>query len=116
MRGHSGGHPHPVRRVSEEGEVVFAVAGTWNLDASMREMQKKVLPSLVEGVKQNPGFVRGFWAEDLDDPNRSVTFIVFDTLEQAHGFREAVIANAPAQQESGVERGDLRIVEIQADA
>ena len=86
------------------------------MDASMREMQKKVLPSLVEGVKQNPGFVRGFWADDLDDPDRSVTFIVFQTLEQAQGFREAVLANAPAQQESGVDRGELRIVEIRADA
>jgi hypothetical protein len=86
------------------------------MDASMREMQKNVLPSLVEGVKQNPGFVRGFWADDLDDPDRSVTFIVFQTLEQAQGFREAVLANAPAQQVSGVERGDLRIVEIRADA
>jgi len=95
---------------------VFAVAGTWNMDASMREMQKKVLPSLVEGVKQNPGFVRGFWADDLDDPDRSVTFIVFQTLEQAQGFREAVLSNAPAQQESGVERGELRIVDIRADA
>ena len=95
---------------------MFAVAGTWNMDASMREMQKKVLPSLVEGVKENPGFVRGFWADDVDDPDRSVTFIVFETLEQAQGFRKAVLANAPAQQESGVERGALRIVEIQADA
>ena len=95
---------------------MFAVAGTWNMDASMREMHRNVLPSLVEGVKQNPGFVRGFWADDLDDPDRSVTFIVFQTLEQAQGFREAVLANAPAQQASGVERGDLRIVEIRADA
>ncbi len=86
------------------------------MDASMREMQKQVLPSLVEGVKENPGFVRGFWADDVDDPGRSVTFIVFETLEQAQGFREAVLANAQAQQESGVERGALRIVEIQADA
>jgi hypothetical protein len=104
------------RRVGEGGDTVFAVAGTWNMDASMREMQKHVLPSLVEGVKQNPGFVRGFWADDLDDPDRSVTFIVFETLEQAQGFREAVLANAPAQQTSGVKRDDLRIVEVQADA
>jgi hypothetical protein len=86
------------------------------MDASMREMQENVLPALVAGVKQNPGFVRGFWADDLADPDRRVTFIVFETLEQAQGFREAVLANAPAQQESGVERGDLRIVEIRADA
>ena len=95
---------------------MFAVAGAWKLDDLMRRQQQEMLPRLVEGVKQNPGFVRGFWADDIDDPGQSVTFIVFETLDQARGFRDAVLANAPAQTEAGVERGTLRIVEIQADA
>ena len=86
------------------------------MDNSMRERQAAVLPHLVAGVRQNPGFVRGFWADDLDDPDVSVTFVVFETLDQAQSFREAVIANAPAQVEVGIERAGLRIVEIQADA
>ena len=61
-------------------------------------------------------FFGGFWADDLDQPDRSVTFIVFETLDQARGFREAVMANAPAQADVGVERGELRIVEVRADA
>lgn len=64
------------------------------------------LPKLVEGVKQNPGFVRGFWADDVDHPERTVMFIVFETLDQARNFREAVVANAPAQSDAGVDRGD----------
>ena len=95
---------------------MFAVAGTWKMDAVMRKQQENMLPMLVEGVKQNPGFVRGFWADDLDEPEQSVTFIVFETLEQARGFRQAVLANAPAQADVGVERGELRIVEVRADA
>ena len=95
---------------------MFAVSGTWKMDNSMRERQAAVLPQLVAGVKQNPGFVRGFWADDLEQPDLSVTFVVFETLDQARSFREAVIANAPAQVEVGVERARLRIVEIQADA
>lgn len=95
---------------------MFAVTGTWSMDASLKEEQLRVLPILVEGVRQNPGFVRGFWADDLDDPSRSVTFIVFETLDQARGFREAVLQNAPAQTDVGVERGGLRIVEIRAEA
>jgi hypothetical protein len=74
------------------------------------------LPELVEGVKRNPGFVRGFWANDLEEPDLSHTFIVFDTVDHALAFRQAVMANAPAQTEAGVQRGALRIVEIQADA
>ena len=95
---------------------MFAVAGTWKMDARMREFQESALPSLVEGVRQNPGFVRGFWSEDVDDPAMSVTFIVFETLDQARAFRDAVVANAPGQAEAGVERGTLRIVEVKADA
>jgi hypothetical protein len=95
---------------------VFAVAGTWTMDATMRQQQKLLLPNLVDGVKQNPGFVRGFWADDVEKPERSVTFIVFETLDQARGFREAVMANAPAQLDAGVERGELRILEVHADA
>jgi hypothetical protein len=86
------------------------------MDATMRQQQKLWLPNLVDGVKQNPGFVRGFWADDLDKPGRSVTFIVFETLDQARGLREAVMANAPAQLDAGVERGELRILEVHADA
>jgi len=95
---------------------VFAVSGTWKMDHSMRERQAAVLPQLVAGVRQNPGFVRGFWADDLEQPDLSVTFVVFETLDQARSFREAVMANAPAQVEVGIERAGLRIVEIQADA
>jgi hypothetical protein len=95
---------------------MFAVAGTWRMDNSMREEQAGLLPQLVAGVSQNPGFVRGFWADDVDEPDVSVTFIVFETLEQARGFLAAVTANAPAQAEVGIERAGLRVVEIQADA
>ena len=86
------------------------------MDNAMRERQTAVFPELVAGVSQNPGFVRGFWADDLDDPDLSVTFVVFETLDQARRFRDAVMANAPAQVEVGIERAGLRIVAIQADA
>ena len=95
---------------------MFALAGTWSMDADMRQRQAEVLPGLVDGVRQIPGFVRGFWSDDLDDPDVSVTFIVFETLEQAQSFRDAVIANAPTQATVGVERNTLRIVEVKADA
>jgi len=95
---------------------MFAVAGTWTLDSDMRERQVEALPALIAGVRQNEGFVRGFWTEDVDDSAVSLTFIVFETLEQARAFREAVLANAPAQAESGVDRASLRIVKVTADA
>lgn len=98
------------------GGGMFAVAGTWTMDSGMREIQAQALPALVDGVKQNPGFIRGFWTSDVDNPSVSLTFIVFETLEQARSFRDAVLANAPAQADAGVERGGLRIVELIAEA
>ncbi len=95
---------------------MFAVTGTWAMDTSMLARQAEVLPAVVAGVTQNEGFVRGFWSQDVDDPSVSVTYIVFETLEQARSFRDAVIANAPAQAETGVQRNGLRIVEVKADA
>jgi len=95
---------------------MFAVAGTWSMDADMLAQTEAALPVLVEGVQQNPGFVRGYWSSDVDDPGVSITFIVFETLDQARDFRKAVMANAPAQAESGVERTGMRIVEVRAEA
>jgi len=95
---------------------VFAVVGTWTMEANMRERQMEALPALVAGVRQNEGFVRGFWTEDVDDSDVSLTFIVFETLEQAQAFREAVLANAPAQAESGIAGAGLRVVKVSADA
>lgn len=82
----------------------------------MLEHQAEVLPGLVAGVSQNDGFVHGYWSQDIDDPAINVTFIVFETLEQARSFHSAVIANAPAQTETGVHRAGLRVVEVKADA
>ena len=99
-----------------EEVAVFAVAGTWTMDATMRGSREEALPALIAGVRQNEGFVRGYWTEDVDDSAVSVTFIVFETLEQARAFREAVLANAPAQAESGVDRAGLRVVQVTGEA
>jgi hypothetical protein len=95
---------------------MFAVAGTWSMDRSLAERRAEALAPLVSRVAQNPGFVRGYWSEDMDDPSVSVTFIVFETRDQAVSFGQAVLANAPAQAASGVEPAGLRVVEITAEA
>ncbi|HVF20145.1 MAG TPA: antibiotic biosynthesis monooxygenase [Mycobacteriales bacterium] len=95
---------------------MYAVAGTWHMDPEMRKEQGAALQTIVAGVRQLPGFVRGFWSRDVDEPDLSLTYILFETLEQAEEFRRAVEANAPAQAESGVGRTGLRIAEVEADA
>lgn len=95
---------------------MYAVAGTWRMDTEMRQRQSQALQGIVAGVRRSPGFVRGFWSRDVDEPDLSLTYIVFETREQAVAFRLAVEANAPAQTASGVERSGLRIAEVEAEA
>lgn len=95
---------------------MFAVTGTWRMDTARAQERAAALPQLVAGVAQNEGFVRGYWSQDVDAPQDNVTFIVFETLEQAHAFRAAVLANAPTQASVGVQGAGLRIVEVMAQA
>lgn len=95
---------------------MYAVAGTWRMDPEKRAEQAAALQGIVAGVRQTPGFVREFWSQDVDEPEVSLTCIVFETREQASSFGSAVQANAPAQADSGVGRTGLRIAEVTADA
>ena len=95
---------------------MYAVAGTWALDRSLAAAQGQSLHTIVAGVRNLPGFIRGFWSRDIAEPDVNVTYIVFETLQQAQDFRASVEANAPRQAEVGVSRTGLRIVEVEADA
>lgn len=95
---------------------MYAVAGQWRLDPSQRAQQEEARTRIVDGVRQNPGFVRGFWSRDVDEQDVHVTYVVFQTRDQADTFKAAVEANAPAQSDAGVQRQQLRVLEVEADA
>jgi quinol monooxygenase YgiN len=95
---------------------MFAVAGRWSLDPAHAEQQRSALGGIVEGVRQRPGFVRGFWSRDAADPAVNITYIVFEQQDQAEEFMAAVRGNAPAQTDAGVASDELRLVEVVADA
>jgi hypothetical protein len=93
---------------------MFAVAGRWMLDTSMSDQRNEGLRGIVAGVRQLPGFVHGFWSADTSDPSVNLTYIVFETKEQAEDFGRAVADDTAAQTASGVTLDELRIVEILA--
>ena len=95
---------------------MFAVAGRWRFDASASAEQGEALPGIVAGVRQLPGFVRGFWSRDVADPSVGLTYVVFETRAEAEEFRRAVEQNSGGQRASGVTRGQLTLLEIQAEA
>ncbi|MCI4063689.1 hypothetical protein MRQ36_32630 [Micromonospora sp. R77] len=59
---------------------------------------------MAEVTRQSPGFVRGWWGTDDDDPSLGHALVVLDSLENARALRRMVEENV-----TGVR---LRIMEI----
>lgn len=95
---------------------MFAVAGRWLLDPGQQDRQREVLQDIVASVQQLPGFVRGFWSRDVEQPVINLTYIVFEQRDQAEAFMNVVRQNAPAQSAAGVTSDELRLVEVEAHA
>jgi hypothetical protein len=92
------------------------VLGLWTMDPAMRGRQERELrDSIVPGVSNAPGFVRGAWAREVGG-DRSVSFIVFADEPSARDFASSVRANAGPQQTAGVSNQELILVELEAEA
>jgi hypothetical protein len=59
-------------------------------DAAQRSAQFR---HMAEVTRSSPGFVRGWWGADQDDPELSHALVVLDTLEHARAFRRMVEEN-----------------------
>ena len=95
---------------------MHAVVGMWDMDLSLKEGQGEALPGIMEGVRSRPGFVQGYWTSDVEDPSINVSFVVWESHEQAVEFRQAVLGNAAAQLQAGIRNQGLRIVQVDASA
>ncbi|WP_433315704.1 hypothetical protein [Micromonospora chersina] len=85
--------------------MVIGEQGGTPTDAAARAAQ---FAHMAEVTRQSPGFVRGWWGADDDEPELSHALVVLDTLEHARAFRRMVEENV-----TGVR---LRIMEIGAEA
>ena len=96
---------------------MYAVVGTWLMDAAQQEMQDRVLhEQIVPMVKQAPGFVSAYWGRAVDGAE-SVSFVVFDDQAAAEAFAATVNTDPEDRGQYGVEpSGRLAIVEISATA
>ena len=93
---------------------MFVVIGVWQLDPELEQMQRLVLERIVDGVRQAPGIVKGYWAEGIVDPTRGHTFVVFEDRGSAEAFAHHVRRNLENQAEAGVTNVSLEITEITA--
>src|SRR5260370_42128048 len=95
---------------------MYAVVGTWPMDVGRTAEQRRVLEErIVPSARQVSGFVRGYWTSAAGG-GRSYSFILFDTEEAARGFKKSVETNTESQARVGIERNDLVVAEIVAEA
>jgi hypothetical protein len=67
--------------------MMSAVAGRWILEPSLSGRQGGALDGIVAGVRELPGFVRGFWARDVADPSINLTYVVVTTRRPSRPHR-----------------------------
>jgi hypothetical protein len=66
------------------------------------------LAHIVETVRGQDGFVRGYWGQASDDPRVAHAFVVFDTLEAASRMADGI--------RSAISSASLEVITLLADA
>jgi ribosomal protein L22 len=95
---------------------MYAVVGTWTMDPGRSAEQRHVLEArIVPSARQVAGFVSGYWTS-AGEGGRSYSFILFDGEEAARAFKKSVESNTENQAKVGIDRNDLAVVEIVAQA
>ena len=84
---------------------MFAIVGTWRVDGALDSQQ---LAHIAENVRQQPGFLRGYWGQEADDVEHAHAMVILEDEESAQAMAEGVRAAIPS--------ATLRIVEVLANA
>ncbi len=84
---------------------MFAIIGSWPVDA---ELDSDQLAHIVANVRQQPGFVRGYWGQEADDVASAHAVVILEDEASAHIMAEGVKAAIPS--------AALRIVQVLAQA
>jgi hypothetical protein len=105
-------------RESREEIEMYAVVGSWKMDAGLADQQQHVLKEdIVPAVKAAPGFVSAYWCHSADWTD-AVSFVTFDDRAHAEQFASYVQSDPHGRDQNGVASGaeGLRVVEVIATA
>lgn len=92
---------------------MYAVVVRANIAQGQVESARKSLrETTVPRASKAPGFVKGYWSAG-DDRSNGLSFVVFNTREDAENAVKMIRSNAPP---AGVTLADVEIREIVADA
>jgi hypothetical protein len=85
--------------------LMFAIIGKWRVDEALDSEQ---LAHIAANVRQQPGFVRGYWGQDTDDVSFAHAVVILDDEASAQTMAEGVKAAIPS--------AELLVVQVLADA
>jgi len=84
---------------------MFAIVGTWRVDGALDSEQ---LAHIVATVRQQTGFVRGYWGQEVDDVEHAHAMVVLEDEASAQTLADGVRSAIPS--------ATLRVVEVLAEA
>lgn len=84
---------------------MFAIIGTWAVDEALEADQ---LTHIADTVRQQPGFVRGYWGQETDNIDAAHAVVILDDEAHAQAMADGVKAAIPSAR--------LCVVEVLADA
>ena len=84
---------------------MFAIIGEWPVDGSMDAQQ---LAHIAATVRQQPGFVRGYWGQEPDTVGSAQAVVVLEDEDSARAMAEGISAAIPA--------ATVRVIRVLAEA
>ena len=78
---------------------MFAIIGSWPVEA---ELDAEQLDHITSNVRQQPGFVHGYWGREPGSPTSAHAVIVFEDEATARTMADGI-------------RAPLRVIEVLAE-
>ena len=84
---------------------VFSIIGSWPVEA---ELDAERFDHITSNVRQQPGFVHGYWGREPGSPTSGHAVIVFEDEATARTMADGIRAAIPD--------ATLRVIEVLAEA
>jgi hypothetical protein len=84
---------------------LFAIIGEWPVDGVLDAQQ---LAHIAETVRQQPGFVRGYWGQEPGTASSAQAVVVLEDETAARAMADGVIAAIPS--------ASVRVIRVLAEA
>lgn len=72
---------------------LFAIIGEWQVDAELDDQQ---LAHIAANVRQQPGFVRGYWGQEPDTVRSAQAVVILEDEASAQAMAHGVKAAIPS--------------------